>query len=815
MFLIKIKVMKKIYSFSVFALLFFCSFAIKAQVIGDPLETLLAVVTPATTATSNNGAIDLTVVGGFLPLVIEWSNGATTEDISNLAPGLYTVHVYDRYCGVIYFDVLIVYCNGPAFPFTITETHSNTALGSNDGKIDITVSGISPGNYQYYWTKSPSDIVISTNEDISGLSSGTYCVRVVDACGAQAQHCVVITTCQIEYKGSAGITRPCLGLSNGAIDLKTTGVQSFLWSNGATTEDINGISAGTYTVTMTDAAGCSVVHTQTLVNNPPAFTIQSVIEAACPPGQGGSGGSIDLTIGGGTGPFAYAWNNGATSQDVSDLTFGIYRVTITDGNGCQAINLFSIGERNLIIEAGLNHPCTANEPSGAINLYITDNGFSPYTYEWSNGATTKNISGLLPGNYCITITDADGCEDVSCYSLSTQNSIQIEVVRVNNISNCHTNTCTGSVDIKITPSGFYEYEWRRNSNNALVGTSQDVSGLCEGYYTVTVINGNGCEKTQTVRVCCCNSTNAQINPPPHPELCDSEQSSDLPPITITATTAPLSNPPIFYGSISINATGGNGDFYTSWSTGATNVASLNNLTPGVYSVTVSDGCKSATKSITIYDCGDINADAIITGIVKPCGGLSNGTIFIRVPDPNGQPISLTRNGIPVSLPTSGYPQTIGIAGLPTGDNDFILTIGLCDIEFSKKLTSGNSQTFVEFDNGDCEYNDTCNGVVVGTTTVPSNMIYGMGYDTNWGTKCYIPVWCGSNFIQNRRIGKTETRGYMYLQAITQALNLEYIDQMEFDELMSEFNAQEYTFCSEIKYCPGNFKISNWSSTSSH
>src|SRR5262249_49477611 len=128
----------------------------------------------------------------------------------------------------------------------------------------------------------------------------------------------------------------CFGGTNGAINLTVNGGTSpytYAWSNGATTQDISNLASGSYTVTVNDANGCINIST-TIVDQPVAAlnsTVSAVSAVLC---FGGTSGSIDLSVGGGTSPYSYAWNNGSTSQDLSNISSGSYSVTVTDANGC-------------------------------------------------------------------------------------------------------------------------------------------------------------------------------------------------------------------------------------------------------------------------------------------------------------------------------------------------------------------------------------------------------------------------------------------------------------------------------------------------
>ena len=280
------------------------------------------------------------------------------------------------------------------------------------------------------------------------------------------------------------VTNTTCTASIGAINITVSGGTSpytYLWSNGATTEDISGLAAGTYTVTITDANGCTTNLPFTVETNNVTITATPVVtNTTCT----ASIGAINITVSGGTSPYTYLWSNGATTEDISGLAAGNYTVTITDANGCTTNMPITVGTDNVTITATpvvTNTTCTAS--IGAINITVSG-GTSPYTYLWSNGATTEDLTGLAAGTYTVTITDANGCTTNLPFTVETDMSTITATPVVTNT------TCTASIGaINITVSGGtspYTYLW---SNGA---TTEDITGLAAGTYTVTITDANGC-----------------------------------------------------------------------------------------------------------------------------------------------------------------------------------------------------------------------------------------------------------------------------------------------------------------------------------
>ncbi|MCB9335516.1 MAG: hypothetical protein H6586_05165 [Flavobacteriales bacterium] len=207
--------------------------------------------------------------------------------------------------------------------------------GGNDGAINLVVSGQN-GPYQYLWNTG------DTTEDISGLSAGTYTVYVTDTTG-----CLDSASFNLNNISSLNISSnvtsvTCAGGNNGAIDVTTSGgttPYSFSWSNGATTEDVSSLMAGSYTISITDSNGCQFSEA-IQVNTLPAINISlaSSDNEMCGTGNG----AISISVSGGSGSYGYSWDNGATTQNLTNISAGTYVVTVTDGNGCQSSKSFSI-----------------------------------------------------------------------------------------------------------------------------------------------------------------------------------------------------------------------------------------------------------------------------------------------------------------------------------------------------------------------------------------------------------------------------------------------------------------------------------------
>ena len=457
---------------------------IETYTVSEPTSIIVSGSTSDVTCFGDgNGSINLSITGGSPAYTTNWSNGSNTEDLSNIGAGTYTVTVTDaNECQ----EIASFTISQPS-DLSISATPTNIACaGDASGAISITASG-GTAPYGYLWNDN------STREDRDGLVAGTYTVTVTDARGCTESSSVTISE-PLALNGFTQITPvACDGENTGAINLtaeRGTAPYSFNWSNGATTEDISGLTAGTYTVTITDANNCMLVQTWT-VNTVDRIQVMSI--RTNPVCNGENTGSIDLNVSGGSGTYAFTWTTGALTEDISGLSAGTYSVTITDANECSSAFTYMLTEPQ-----GIDLTVTAPDivcggtNSGAITVFPSG-GNAPYSYLWSNGDTGNMIDNVAAGSYTVTVTDANGCTDVtSGIVLDELPQLTCDVVVDQEPTTGNNGQLSVDVDGGTAP---FTYVW---SNGA---TSQTISNLPAGTYSVTVTDFSGCttECTGTLR----------------------------------------------------------------------------------------------------------------------------------------------------------------------------------------------------------------------------------------------------------------------------------------------------------------------------
>jgi hypothetical protein len=445
---------------------------------------------------SNNGSINLVVEGGTGVKTFLWSNGATTQNISSLPPGTYTVAVSDANG-----------CVNNATSVTITEPLTSvsvslqsktnvTCFNASNGTIQVTGSG-GTGTLTY----SKDGINFQPEANFTGLGPGNYTITAKDA-----NNCTQTTLpINISQPSSAltisGIVKNnplCNGNSNGSLVVSVAGgTPPYQYSRDGTSfsssSTIGGLLAGNYVVTVKDANNCTIVSTsQALVN--PALLVATVTAfpqscAAVVDGQ------LSVLASGGTGGLQYSINdtNFQTSSIFNGLLASNYTVTIKDANNCSITRLATVTTVPAIVGT-ISQTAFINcfgQSTAALNLSVTG-GTGPFTFLWSNNATTQNINTLPVGNYSVTMRDSKGCTSSASASITQPNQLSATTTISN--YNGYGVTCNGSSTgfINLTIAGGtspYSYAW---SNGATV---KDVSSLPAGTYSVTITDLKNCTAT--------------------------------------------------------------------------------------------------------------------------------------------------------------------------------------------------------------------------------------------------------------------------------------------------------------------------------
>lgn len=565
-----------------------------------------------------DGIINLTVTGGSAPYSYNWSNGSTSEDLSNLPAGTYSVTITDNN-GCTINDTYII-TDPPVLVLSGTKTDIS-CFGADDGSIDVTISG-GEAPYTYAWSNG------ATTEDVTGLAPGNYTLNITDARGCSTNQAFNIIEPPVLSLGYSVNNVSCFGLADGSIDITVSGGSapySYSWSNTSTSEDITGLVADDYIITVTDVNGCSLIETITVTQPVAALsTTEVVTDISC---FGGSDGSIQLTPAGGTAPYTYSWNTGSTNKDIFGLSDGNYQVTITDANGCSIIENYTIAMPTALQSSGtqVNVLCNGDN-TGSIDLSVTG-GTGPYSYTWSNGATTEDLNNIVAGSYNVTIADARGCAINRSFTITQPLALSV----VDNITDV---ACFGDGDgsIDISVSGGiapYTYSWSGGE------TTQDLFNLSGGNYTLTVTDANGCQAINTYTV--------------------NEPTSAL------AVSGVVTDESCFgdnQGAVLLTVTGGSAPYTYLWNQGST-TKDVAGLARGNYQVTVTDnnGCV-IQGDFTIAGPTAITATAIVSDVT--CNGFDDGSIDLSTSGGVGPYTFLWADGVTTEDRTGLSPANYGV-----------------------------------------------------------------------------------------------------------------------------------------------------------
>lgn len=556
------------------------------------------------------GSIDVTVSSGIAPYTISWSNLATTEDISGLAAGSYTITVTDAQNCAIDSAFTIINSNQPELVFDVTDA----TCGETNGAINLTINnGVGP--YEILWT--PGDI---TSEDLSSLAAGTYSVEVTDL----GSTCEVAGSATVNFEGAPQATfvaeNSLCGQSVGSIDLTVTGGTSPIvhnWSNGETTEDISNLIAATYTDTISDANGCSTIVSVNIINEN-QFTLSStVVNPTC---ADTASGAIDLTVNGGDSPFSFSWSPNSTNvtEDITGLSSGAYQVVVTDNVGCIDSLTSTIQAPPALVVTSIITDAACGQSTGAIDVTISG-GSGSYNFLWSTSAVTEDVTDLAAGVYQFAVSDNSDNSCTITQSFTIINGNEPELVLTSTGTSCAANT--GTVSLQVNEgSGDFSYAW--SGPNGFVSSVEDLSSLAAGSYIITL--------TDNLTTCVIIDS-ISVDPANAPEIT----------AIVANTTCGQNN-----GLIDIEIEGGTEPFTITWNGEASTLDQIN-LAAGSYSLVIVDAnnCQFA-QTYTV----DPSVEPTLTSeFLNPSCGNDTGSVDVTITNATNAIIyNWTKDGVAFS-----------------------------------------------------------------------------------------------------------------------------------------------------------------------
>lgn len=597
----------------------------------DPLNITVVATTDASCNGFSDGSADITPSGGTLPYTFLWTGStsgysSTETDPTAMPADDFSVTITDdNSCSRLFTDLLTI---GEPDPINVVlnGTTDATCFGGADGSADIAVSGGTPV-YSFSWT---GDVTghSSTLEDPNDLVMDTYDLIVTDNNG-----------CIETYNNLATIDEPaditvnvdnithvdCSGESTGAIDITPGGGTSpytFAWTGpggySSSSRNISGLATGDYSVTITDSQGCIKVFTNvaTVNTNDPIDAIFTITPVTC---NGGSDGAINATVSGGTPVYTYSWSGpggfSASTEDISGRIAGSYQLTVTDALGCvEVLPSQAISEPPAI---GASASVTDIDCFGSVNGSIDltpSGGVPPYTFAWTGpggpAGTTEDISGLGAGSYSVTVSDANGCSTLFTDIASVSEPPEIQTSHIKTDISCNGLT-DGAIDLTVT-GGTPPLSVVWTGPGGFNSTSEDISGLAAGSYSVTVTDGNGCV----------------VN---FPALVDIIEPGAIAATWISQVDI-LCNGDLT-GSIEIDVTGGTAPLVFDWTNSSGTTVSTDEdptgLAAGTYSLSISDagGCVADYPDLATLTEPPV-LSASLAGVDIQCYGDGNGTITV-------------------------------------------------------------------------------------------------------------------------------------------------------------------------------------------
>lgn len=743
-----------------------CSFSTSVTI--NDLSGLTASLTAQTNVScngGNNGSVTVAAAGSTAPYSYSIDGGVfgASGTFGGLIEGIYTVMAKDgNGCTV---SITITITQPSELTGVITLQTDVNCIGGDNGAVAVTASG---GTIDY--TYSIDGGVFGSNPSFSNLLAGSHSVVIKDANGCTVNISVTITQPTALLLASSSTSATCTA-SNGSATVVASGATpsySYLWTpGGQITSTANNITAGTYSVLVTDAKGCGQTAPVIVGVNPGGTASISASNNVTCTGANNGNATVSMSTGA-TPPYTYSWiPSGQTAVTANSLAPGLQTVTVIDGNGCIATAGIVITEPIIISALFTNVNLACNGLNNGLSTAYAIGGTAPYTYLWSpTSQITQTAGGLTAGTYTCTITDANGCTKTETTSITQP--VAMVLTETHADANC--NLSNGSATVSATGGvGLYTYSW----NTIPVQTTAAVTGLASNTYIATVTDLNGCSQNipvtvnnlagpiatvfSTTNVACKGQHNGNVTVTvsggtnPYTYLWSDGQTFPTATnlaagtYTLTATdvngcvaaisaiiTEPLAltttftsaNPVCFgasNGTITTAISGGTGGYSYLWSPGGATTSSLSGLAASAYILQVTDanGCIAVTN-ITLNDPPVITATTTTTNVT--CSGLCNGTATVGLSSGSG-PITYLWNDVNAQATPTATALCAGTYTVTAIDANG------CSVTATASITSPASLTVNIASSGNVSCYGACDGYALATVTggsAPFNFLWNPG-----------------------------------------------------------------------------------------
>lgn len=456
----------------------------------------------ATNESASDGIASVSVNGGSGVYTYQWSDGQTTATATDLVAATeYCVTVTDDVGCSAEACVFIEFINNIQPDVSADPLNCN---GDSSGQIAISATKGEPP-YSYVWQGISNELGGNgslTAEDeigvLENLPAGEYQITFSDLDDNNTDTTVTVTITEPEpltLTMTDNVSATCFAECNGSLTVASAGGNDnyrYEWSNGAQTATVNELCAGEYRVTVFDNNECETMLALN-VNEPTEF-IATATESQAVSCFEAADGRIMVTAN--KGIQTILWSTGDATPEVTDLPAGSYDVTVTDNSDCSAVATVVVTQPNapLALSIDINKQISCNgEADGSLSVQATG-PTEQLTYNWSNGARTATASGLIAGNYSVTITNANGCTATAAMMLEEPNALTATVGA--NIITCLDEPNAGEIYIETTNGGVPPYEY--SIDGVLFSTNTTIENLFDGGYEVTIRDAAGCEINRSI-----------------------------------------------------------------------------------------------------------------------------------------------------------------------------------------------------------------------------------------------------------------------------------------------------------------------------
>lgn len=595
-----------------------------------------------------NGSITVNPVNGNTPYAYSWNTSPikTTQTISGLTPGIYSIKVTDAIgCSRTKTDTV----TQPTL-LTTTKTQTNiNCYNQNTGKAKVTASG-GTTPYTYSW-----NISGNTTDSATNLAAGTYIVTTTDNKGCSKQDTFIITQPPQLITSVAKTDVSCNGYNNGAASVTVTGGTTpylYSWNTSPvkTTAAISNLYAGTYISVVTDNKGCTSRDTVIITQPQPINTTYTKTDISC---YGGNNGSIALTASGGVNPYTYNWNTvpASTTSTVTNLTAGTYINTTTDGQGCIKKDTIILTQPTKLTRTKQQNNITCYSLTNGSAIIILTGGTPPYSYSWNTSPSrySDSVGGLGAGVYIVSSSDNNGCTLTDTFNITEPTQLNTTVSKTD--VSCYAGNNGSAAIIANGGTTPYVYSWNTNP----IRTTSSINNLNAGTYISVTIDNRGCTKQDTVNIT-------------EPLL-----------LSVSHTKTNVSCHNGNNGNINLNISGGSAPYTVVWNTiPVQSTTSIGGLKAGIYIATVTDS-KGCTKTDTTIITEPTLLSAVVSRTNVSCYSGSNGSATVLATG-GTPPYTYIWNTSPVRT-------TSTISGVTTGTYIVVVTDSLgCSVTDSVTIT---------------------------------------------------------------------------------------------------------------------------------